>query len=180
QQQAPHLRVGDQVLEEVERRRVQPLQIVEEQRERVLLAREHTEEAPENHLKAVLGVLRRQVRNRALFPDHELQLGNKVDDELTIGAQRFAQGVAPPAQRRLALAQKGSHEASEGLGQGGVGDVALVLVELTRREQAARRDERLLEFVHQRGLADAGVAGAQHKPCRTIRYAPVEGDEQRL
>ena len=91
QQQMPYLRMGDQVLEEVKRRRVQPLQVVEEQRERVLLAREHTEEAPENHLKAVFGVLRRQVRDRRLFPDHELQFGNEVDDELAVRAQRFAQ-----------------------------------------------------------------------------------------
>ena len=38
QQQVPHLGVRDQVLEEVERRCIQPLQIVEEQRERVLRA----------------------------------------------------------------------------------------------------------------------------------------------
>jgi len=37
QQQMPHLRVGDQVLEEVQRRWIQPLQIVEEQHERMLL-----------------------------------------------------------------------------------------------------------------------------------------------
>ena len=65
QQQVPHLRMRDQVLEEVERRCIQPLQIVEEQRERVLLAREHAEEASENHLEAVLRVLRRQIRRPA-------------------------------------------------------------------------------------------------------------------
>jgi hypothetical protein len=120
----------DQVLDEVERRGVQPLQIVEEQRERVLLAREHPEEAPENHLKAGLGVLRRQVRDRRLFPDHELQLGNKVDDELAVGAQRLAQRVPPARKLGLALAEKGPHQAPESLGQGRVGDVALVLIEL--------------------------------------------------
>ena len=89
QQQVPHLRVRDQMLEEVERRCIQPLQIIEEQRERVLLAREHPEEAPEHHLEAVLRILRRQVGDRRLLPDHELQLGNEVDDELTIRAQRL-------------------------------------------------------------------------------------------
>ena len=39
QQQVPHLRVRDQMLEEVERCRIQPLQIVEEQRERMLRSR---------------------------------------------------------------------------------------------------------------------------------------------
>jgi hypothetical protein len=106
------------------------LQIVEEQGERVFLAREHAEEAPENHLKAILGVLWWKFWNRRLFPDHEFQLGNQVDDELAVGPQRLAQGVPPPAKLGLALAEKGPHEAPEGLGQGGVGDVALVLVEL--------------------------------------------------
>ncbi|MGC2786900.1 MAG: hypothetical protein WA397_24340, partial [Roseiarcus sp.] len=139
QQQAPHLGMCDQMLDEVECPRIQPLQIVEEQRERMVLAREQAEEAPENHLKAILGVLRRQVRDWRLRSDNELELGNEVDDELAVRAQRLAQGVPPPAQLGFALAEKGPHEAPEGLGQGGVRDVALVLVELARREQAARR-----------------------------------------
>ncbi len=84
QQQAPYVRPSDQVLNEFERRRVQPLQIVEEQGERVFLAREHAEEAPENHLKAILGVLRRQVRDWRLRSDNELELGNEVDYELAV------------------------------------------------------------------------------------------------
>ena len=90
QQQVPHFRVRNQMLEEVERCCIQPLQIIEEQRERVLLAREHPEEAPENHLEAVLRILRRQVRDRWLFPNHELQLGNEFDHELAIRAQCLA------------------------------------------------------------------------------------------
>src|SRR6202045_2634161 len=93
------------MLEEVERRGIQPLQIVEEQRERVLLAREHPEEAPEHHLETVLRVSRRQVRDWRLFPDHEFQLGNEVNDELTIRAQRLAQSIPPPAKLGLALSQ---------------------------------------------------------------------------
>src|ERR1700751_956789 len=73
QKQVPHLGVRDQVLEEVERRCIKPLQIVEEQRERVLLPCEYAEKPPKNHLKAVLRVLGRQVRNRWLSSDHKLQ-----------------------------------------------------------------------------------------------------------
>src|ERR1700693_6584627 len=83
QKQVPHLRVRDKVLERFERRCIKPLQIVEEQRERVLLPREYAEKAPENHLEAVLRVLRRQVRNRWLSSDHDLQPGNEVEDKLT-------------------------------------------------------------------------------------------------
>src|SRR5712692_9457447 len=131
----------DQVLEEVERRAIQPLQIVEEQRERVLLPREYAEEAPEDHLEAALRVLRRQVRNGRLFPDHELQLGHEIHDELAVGAQRLAQRVPPPAKLRLVLAQKRADKALEGLGKRSVRDVALVLVELAGRKEATRRDE---------------------------------------
>src|SRR5712664_3391825 len=124
------------MLEEVERCCIQPLQIIEEQRERVLLAREHPEEALENHLEAVLRVLRRQVRDRWLFPNHELQLGNEVDDELTILAQRLAYGGSPAAKLLLALSEERADKALEGLASRRVRDVALVLVELAGREQA--------------------------------------------
>ena len=92
------------MLDEFERRCIQPLQIIQEQREWVFLAREHAEKAPENHLKAILGVLRRQVRDWRLRSDNELQLRNEVDDELTVRAQRLAQRVPPPAKLRLAFA----------------------------------------------------------------------------
>src|ERR1700730_7995869 len=117
QQQVPHLRVRHQMFKEVERCCIQPLQIVEEQGQRVVLAREHPEETPEHHLESVLRVLRRQVRDRWLFSDHELQLGNEVDDELSIWAQRLAYGVPPAAKLDLALAQKRAHKALEGLCQ---------------------------------------------------------------
>src|SRR5467141_2749642 len=104
QKQMPHFRVRGQMLEEVERCCIQPLQIVKEQGERVLLAREHPEEAPENHLEAVLSVPRRQICDRWLFPNHELQLRNEVDNELAIRTERLAQGVPPPAKLLLALA----------------------------------------------------------------------------
>jgi len=80
QQQVPHLRVHDQVLKEVERRCMKPLQIVQEQRKWVFLPREYAEEAPEHHLKAVLRVLGLQVRHRWLSSDHKLQRGNEVDN----------------------------------------------------------------------------------------------------
>ena len=112
--------------------------------------------------------------------DNELELGNEGDDELAVRAQRLAQGVPPLANLRLALAEKGPHEAAESLGQGGVGDVAFVLVELARREQAARRDERLVEFVHHRRFADAGIAGNEHELRCAIRDHSVEGAKERL
>src|SRR6202166_2211830 len=152
QQQVPHLRVRDQMLDEVERRGIQPLQIIEEQRERMLLAREGAEEAPEHHLEAVVCVLRRQLRDRWLFPNHELQLGHEGDDELTIRSERLAQRVPPPAKLLVALREKRADEGLEGLAHRRVWDVALVLVELAGREQATRRDQHLVQLVYYRGF----------------------------
>src|SRR3979411_2344916 len=115
------------MLEQVESCCIQPLQVIQEQRERMLLARKHSDEAPEHHLEAVLRVLRRQLRDRWLFADHEFELWNEVDDELTIRPQRLAQGVPPSAKLGLALAQERADQALERLAQGRIGDVALVL-----------------------------------------------------
>src|SRR6202011_2388509 len=155
--------VRHQMLEEVERCGIQPLLIIEEQRERVLLAREYREEPLQHHLEPVLRVLRRQVRDRWLFPNHELQLGNEVDDELTVRAQRLTERVAPTAKHDLTLAQERAHQALEGLSERRVRDVALVLVELAGREQATRRDEHLMQLVYYRGFADPGIAGHEHE-----------------
>jgi hypothetical protein len=75
---------------------------------------------------------------------------NEVDDQLTVPAERFAQGIPPPAKLR-------TDKALEGLNQGGVRDVALVLVELAGREHPTRRDEHLMQLVHHQGLADTGI-----------------------
>src|SRR6202022_3830638 len=107
----------------------------------MLCSGEHAQEPYECHLKTVLRVLRRQFRDRRLFSDHELPLRNEGHDELTIPAQRLAQGIPPPAKLRLALAQKRADKALEGLGKRSVRDVALVLVELAGRKKATRRDE---------------------------------------
>ena len=68
------------MLEEVERCCIQPLQIIEEQRERVLRPGERAEEPPEHHLEAVLRISRRQVWNGRLFPDDDLHLRDEADD----------------------------------------------------------------------------------------------------
>ena len=73
--------------------------------------------------------------NRRLFADEQREIGDKVDDELAVRPHRFPQ---PARQRRdllLALAENLADKSLKGLRQGGVGDVALVLVELARRRK---------------------------------------------
>ncbi len=62
--------------------------------------------------------------------------------------------------------------------QGGVRDVALVLVELAGGEQAPRRDEHLVQLVHYRGFADAGVSGHKYEFGGTLCHNTVKSREQ--
>ena len=48
QQQMTHRFLGQQIFEQIERRRIQPLQIIEEQDERMFGSREHADELPED------------------------------------------------------------------------------------------------------------------------------------
>ena len=127
-QQVPHILAGQQILEQIERRRVEPLQVVEEQNERMFGPGEDADESPEHELKTPLRVLWREIRNGRRFSDDELQLGDDVDHEACGRAERLAQGLAPAAQLSLALAQKRSDQALKGLRQGRIRDVALVLI----------------------------------------------------
>src|SRR6266478_46834 len=93
----------DETLKEAERCCIQPLQIIEKQRERVLRPGERAEEPPEHQLETVLRILRRQVWNGRLFPNNELQLGDEVDDELAIRTQSLLKRVPPLVHFRFAL-----------------------------------------------------------------------------
>jgi len=148
QHQVPHVRVGNQVLQQFKSCRVQPLQIVEEQRKRVLRPGERAEEPPEHQLEAVPRVLRRKVWNVRLFPDEELHLRDEIDDELAIRAQCFLKSVPPMAHLRFTLDEDLADQGLESLGQSRVRDVAFVLVELAGREEPPLRNKRPVQLVY--------------------------------
>src|SRR5262249_13044447 len=81
-QQMTHVRLGQQIFQQIERRGVQPLQIVEEQRERMLRPRKYTDESTEHELKASLRILRRNLGDSWLLSDDELQFGDQIHHEL--------------------------------------------------------------------------------------------------
>ena len=134
QQQVAQLGLGRQVLEQIQCRSIEPLQIVEEQRQRMLRPGEHAEQAAEHQLEAALGVLRRQLRHRWLRADQQLELGDEVEHELAVRAQRLPQRLAPRPQLGIALAQQRPDQALERLRQRRIGDVAFVLIELAGGE----------------------------------------------
>src|SRR5262245_58435957 len=87
-------------------------------------------------------------------------------------------GIVPFGQLCFALAQKWTEKALKSLRQSGIRDVALVLVELARGKQAAGRNERFMEFIHDGGLANTGVAGNEHQLRLAAGYNVVEGGKQ--
>ena len=89
QHQVLHVRLGQQILEQIERRRVEPLQVVEEERQRMFRPGEHADEPPEHQLETPSRVLRRELGNRRLVSDDELQLRDEVDHEPSVRAQRL-------------------------------------------------------------------------------------------
>src|SRR6201984_1997967 len=81
-------------------------------------------------------------------------------------------------QLRIALNENLTNQRLESLCKSRVGNVALVLVELARREKPARRNKHLVQLVHQRGFADARITGHKHELWPTLRHDPIEGCEQ--
>src|SRR5262245_3458414 len=72
QHQMLWVRPRQQILQQVERRRVEPLQIVEKQGQWMLLPREYADKTAEHQLKAALSIPWWNFRNRRLVSDNEL------------------------------------------------------------------------------------------------------------
>ena len=71
----------------------------------MLRSRKYADKPPEDQLETPLGFLRRQLRHGRLFADDVLQLWDEINDEQSIGFQRFAQCNAPLLQFLFILAE---------------------------------------------------------------------------
>jgi len=71
---------AQQVFQQVERRRVEPLQVIEEERQRMFRPSEHADKLAKHHLEASLRVLWRKLRDRRRLPDDELHFRNEIHD----------------------------------------------------------------------------------------------------
>src|SRR5580704_7795550 len=170
QQQVPHVPIGYQPLQQFQGRHVQPLQIVEEQRQGMLRSRKGSEETPKHQLETAPRLLRWQFRHGWLFADDEFDFGYEVDYQLAIRPQRVKKGVPPMVHLGFALNQDLTHQQLECLCQRRVWYVALVLVELSSCEQPARRNKHLMQLVHYRGFADTGITGYQYEFGTALRH----------
>src|SRR6185437_3569300 len=119
---------GQQIFEEIERSYIQPLHVIEKQRERVFRLGKYADEPSKHDLKTSLRFPRRQFWHWRLLADDELQFRDEIDEELSVRTKRLTKCVSPFAQVFLVLAEEPSDEALKRLGQRGIRNVALVLV----------------------------------------------------
>src|SRR5689334_18335189 len=174
------IRPGQQILEQIERGRVEPLQVVEKEGQWMLRPGEDADEPPKHELETPLRILQRQLRDRWLVADDQLELGDHVDHEPPVRTERLAKRIAPTVQLRVALAEEKPDEALKSLDERRIRDVAPVLIELSRDEKAARWHQHLVELIDDGGFPDAGISGDQHQFRRAVLDDAIERSDQGL
>src|SRR4051812_26565711 len=120
------------MFDKIERCRVKPLQVIEEQGQRMFRSRERGDEPPEHQLETPSRVVGGQFRDWWLVADDQLELWDEVDHERPIRAQRLHQRIPPATQLGVALAEQVADQALKRLGERGIRDDTLVLIELPR------------------------------------------------
>src|ERR1700733_2112227 len=141
---------------------------------------EHVDEATEHKLKPVPSVLWWKINNWRLCANYEFQFGDEVNNERPIRVQRLPKTLAPTLELGLAPSQQTEDCALRRFRQRRIGNVALVPIEFAGGEKAARRHQRLVQLIDDCGLADAGVARAQHQLRPAAGDDAVEGGKQGL
>ena len=124
QHEVLQIRSGQEILKQVERRRVEPLKIVEEERQRMSRLREHADKPPKHKLETSPRVLWRKLRDRRLVTDDKLKLGNEIGHEPPVRAERLQKGVAPTAQLVVPLPEERPNETVKSLRQRGIRNIA--------------------------------------------------------
>src|SRR5947208_6344523 len=114
---------------------------------------------------------------RRLFADNQLDLRYHLRQHPSVRAQRTRQAGAPQRQSVFALGEKLPDQAAECLRECAVWDVPDDLIELSGDEVPPLPDDRLVQLVNERCLADSGVARHEHQPGASLARF-VEGAEQ--
>src|SRR5262249_11929595 len=86
---------AQQVSRQVERRGVEPLQVIEEERQGMFRPSEDTDELTKHQLETPLRVLWRKLRDRRGGSDNELHFRNEIHNQSCVQSQRLPQRVAP-------------------------------------------------------------------------------------
>src|SRR5262249_39911376 len=82
-----------QVFEQIERGCIEPLQVIEEERQGMFRPSEDADELLEHQLKAPLRILWRKLRDRQRLSDDELHFRNEIGNQSCVRAQRLPQSL---------------------------------------------------------------------------------------
>ena len=84
-----------QVLEQIERRGIDPLEVVKKKCKWMLRLCKYTDKPAEHGLETGLRILRREILNLGLLSDDEFKLRNEIYDELSILTESVLQPGSP-------------------------------------------------------------------------------------
>src|SRR5262249_42205418 len=146
---------------QLERSRIGPLEVVEEQGDGVFRRREGAQELLHQEAEAVLGLGRPEDRRLRLSADDELELRDQIEQESPAPAGGLPELVLPGRERARRFGQDLADEVAERVRHRREGDVAADVIELSPDEVAALLSDGLVDLLDERRLADAGVAGDQ-------------------
>src|ERR1700722_6873033 len=138
--------IGDEILDQRQSRRIEPLQVVDKNNQGVLWPREDADEPLEYQLKPKCGFGRREGGHRRLWTDQANELRNEIGQQAGMIAHHFLNGVAPTADIFLTATQDLTNEPLERLGQRGIRDVFKTEIEFPRDKDAARQHDSLIKL----------------------------------
>ena len=178
QQEMGQVRVAKQGLDDPQRRRVGPLQIVEEQDQRLSLGRDAADRPTDGVVEPGLREGGRDVGDARLRTEQLGQPRRDVDQQLGVGRDVFEDPVPPSLDLLGPTAEHVVGEALQDVGQGPEREIARVLIELAL-DDAATGDRHLGEqLADQGGLADAGLAGDPGDASTTGPHALERGEQR--
>src|SRR5262249_42936052 len=108
---------AQQVFHEVERRGIEPLQIIEEKRQGMFRPSEDADKLSKHQLETPLRVLWRKLRDRRWRSDNELHFRNEIHNQSCVRSQRLPQRVAPGREVGFTFAEQRLDQALKGLCQ---------------------------------------------------------------
>src|SRR5512139_2909004 len=135
-QEVRELGAREQGLDDVEGRRVGPLQIVEEEDDGMAFAREDPDEALERRGEAVLRLDEARLRRGRLGPEDLLERWGHLDDEARVRPEAREDPLLPVEELRLALGEQLVAELVERRAERGVRHRAMEQIELAGDEEA--------------------------------------------
>lgn len=137
QEKPTDARTQKQRLEQIQSRRIPPLQVVEEYRERMRRMRQCRDEVFEHAIEAILRVGRRDGSGRRLFANDQFDFRDDFGDDSGVVLERRDELLASAIEALGAFGEQLLHKLPERLNQRVVGNVARKLIELAGDEVAS-------------------------------------------